>query len=453
MSGPPILNDKSKLTDCPLEQAPPADSPPAAPPLLPTPNWTRPDDAERRDRLNAMKRRATSLLGLAGAVFILARILEARWPWLGYVRATAEASLVGGLADWFAVTALFRHPLGIRIPHTAIVATRKDRIGRVLGNFVQNHFLSRDVIAANLKAVRPAERGARWIGTPENSRRIARQMAGGLAKTLQALPDSEVRAVVRQVVNDRVRATRLAPALGKTLAVILAGERRQELVNTAIQLAAQAVRDNGELIRRQVRAETPWWVPGPVDEKIYQRVIGAIERMLRGIAGDLNHPLRRAFDTAIKDFVNRLQNSPDLIAKAETLKEEFLKDPSVTELSDRLWEATRGAVVAYSSKTDGEEADALQAGIASFGAAVLANETLLRDLDDIMVDLVSTAVERYRTEIGDLIAGTVAGWDPEATSERFELAVGRDLQFVRINGTLVGALVGLVLYTLSQLFW
>ena len=435
-----------------LEQAPPAESLPAVPPLLPTPNWARPDDAERRDRLNAMKRRATSLLGLAGAVFILARILEARWPWLGYVRATAEASLVGGLADWFAVTALFRHPLGIRIPHTAIVATRKDRIGRVLGNFVQNHFLSRDVIAANLTAVRPAERGARWIGTPENSRRIARQMAGGLAKTLQALPDSEVRAVVRQVVNDRVRATRLAPALGKTLAVILAGERRQELVNTAIQMAAQAVRDNGDLIRRQVRAETPWWVPGPVDEKIYQRVIGAIERMLRGIAGDINHPLRRAFDTAIKDFVHRLQNSPDLIAKAEVLKEEFLKDPSVTELSDRLWEATRGAVVAYSSKTDGEEADALQAGIASFGAAVLANETLLRDLDDIMIDLVSTAVERYRSEIGDLIAGTVAGWDPEATSERFELAVGRDLQFVRINGTLVGGLVGLAIYTMSQLF-
>ena len=436
----------------PLEQSPPAESPPAAPPLLPTPNWTRPDDAERLGRLNAMKRRATSLLGLAGAVFILARMLEARWPWLGYVRATAEASLVGGLADWFAVTALFRHPLGIRIPHTAIVATRKDRIGRVLGNFVQNHFLSREVIAVNLTAVRPAERAARWIGTPENSRRIARQMAGGLAKTLQALPDSEVRAVVRQVVNDRVRATRLAPALGKTLAVILAGERRQELVNTAIQMAAQAVRENGDLIRRQVRAETPWWVPGPVDEKIYQRVIGAIERMLRGIAGDINHPLRRAFDTAIGDFVHRLQNSPDLIAKAETLKEEFLKDPSVTELSDRLWEATRGAVVAYSSKTDGEETDALQAGIASFGAAVLANDTLLRDLDDIMVDLVSTAVERYRNEIGDLIAGTVAGWDPEATSERFELAVGRDLQFVRINGTLVGGLVGLAIYTLSQLF-
>lgn len=435
-----------------LDKTAPAPAGPQPLPPLPTPNWARPDDAERRERLNSMKARATALLGLAGAVFVVARLLEGRYSWLGYVRATAEASLVGGLADWFAVTALFKHPLGIRIPHTAIVATRKDRIGRVLGNFVQNHFLSRDVIAVNLTAVRPAERAARWIGTPENSRRIARQMAGGLAKTLQALPDAEVRAVVRQVVNDRVRATRLAPALGKTLAVILAGERRQDLVNTAIEMAAQAVRDNGDLIRRQVRAEMPWWVPNPVDEKVYQRVIGAIERLLRGIAGDLQHPVRRAFDAAIRDFVHRLQNSPDLIARAETLKEEFLKDPSVIELSDRLWESTRSAVVAYSSKSDGEDTDALQAGIASFGAAVLANEQLLRDLDEIMVDLVATAVERYRAEIGDLIAGTVASWDPEATSERFELAVGRDLQFVRINGTLVGGLVGLAIYTLSQLF-
>lgn len=436
-----------------IQESPPAPPDPGPIGLLTTPRWERPDDGERRDRLNDMKRRATSLLGLAAAVFVLARLLEGRWPWLGYVRATAEASLVGGLADWFAVTALFKHPLGIPIPHTAIVATRKERIGRVLGNFVQNHFLSREVIAANLVAVHPAQRAARWISDPENSRRIARQMAGGLAKALQALPDADVRAVVRQVVNDRVRATRLAPALGKTLSVLLAGDRRQDLVNTAIQMAAQAVRDNGDLIRRQVRAETPWWVPGPVDEKIYRRVIGAIERMLRNIAADLRHPLRAAFDGAIKDFVDRLQHSPELIAKAETLKEEFLKDPSVSELSDRLWEATRGAVVAYGSRPDGDGSDdALQAGIASFGSAVLANDQLMSDLDEMMVDLVASAVERYRAELGDIIATTVAGWDPQATSDRFELAVGRDLQFVRINGTLVGGLVGLAIYAISQLF-
>lgn len=416
----------------------------------PTPNWSRPDDDQRRSQLAEMKRWATSLLGLAGAVFILAAILEQRWPWMGFIRATAEASLVGGLADWFAVTALFRHPLGIPIPHTAIVATRKDRIGRVLGNFVQNHFLSRDVIAVNLKAVRPAERAARWVSTPENSRRIARQMAGGLARTLEALPDAEVRTAVRQVVNDRVRATRLAPALGRTLAVLLAGERQQDLVNTAVQMAAQAVRDNGDLIRRQVRAEMPWWIPSAANEKIYQRIIAAIERLLRSIGADARHPLRAAFEGAIRDFVQRLQSSPELIAKAEALKEEFLKDPAVTELSDRLWETTRGAVVAY-GKSEGAEQDALQHGIAAFGTAVLANEALLRDLDDMVVDLVSTAVERYRAEIGDLIATTVAGWDPEATSQRFELAVGRDLQFVRINGTLVGGLVGLIIYSVGRL--
>src|SRR6058998_4431890 len=173
---------------------------------VPTPVWSRPDDAVRQAQLDAMKRRATGLLALAAAVFGAASALEGRYPWLGYVRATAEASLVGGLADWFAVTALFRHPLGIPIPHTAIVATRKEHIGRILGNFVQNHFLSRDVIATNLRAVRPAERAARWLADRENSRRIARQIAAGLAKTIEALPDEEARALVHEVVSARLRA-------------------------------------------------------------------------------------------------------------------------------------------------------------------------------------------------------------------------------------------------------
>src|SRR6058998_3745749 len=184
---------------------------------VPTPVWSRPDDAVRQAQLDAMKRRATGLLALAAAVFGAATAFEGRYPWLGYVRATAEASLVGGLADWFAVTALFRRPLGLPIPHTAIVATRKERIGRILGTFVQNHFLSRDVIAANLRAVRPAERAARWLADTEHSRRMARQMASGLARTLEALPDEDVRVLVHEVVSARLRATRVAPALGKTL--------------------------------------------------------------------------------------------------------------------------------------------------------------------------------------------------------------------------------------------
>jgi uncharacterized membrane-anchored protein YjiN (DUF445 family) len=398
-----------------------------------------------------MKRRATALLALAGVIFLVASWFETRWPWLGYVRATAEASLVGGLADWFAVTALFRHPLGIPIPHTAIVATRKDRIGRVLGNFVSNHFLSHDVIAVNLRNVRPAERGARWLSHPENARRIAHQVASGLAKTLEAVPDTEVRTLIRQVVNDRVRAAKVAPALGKTLSVVLTGDRHQSLLNEAVRLAAEAVRDNADMIRAQVRAESPWWVPGLVDDKIYKRILGAIENLLRSIGTNPNHPLRASFDRALRDFVNRLQHSPDVMAKVEALKEEWLDDPSVGELTVNLWETTRKAIVAYGTRADGEVNGPLEDGIAAFGTALLGNEALLAELDGAIVELTSSVVEQYRNEIGDLIARTVSSWDPAATSQRFELAVGRDLQWVRINGTLVGGLVGLTIYTIAKL--
>jgi uncharacterized membrane-anchored protein YjiN (DUF445 family) len=290
--------------------------------------WSRPDDDARQAQLDAMRRRATGLLALAAAVFATALALEGRYPWLGFVRATAEASLVGGLADWFAVTALFRHPLGIPIPHTAIVATRKDRIGRVLGNFVQAHFLTREVIAAKLREVRPAERAARWLSKVENSRRIAQQVASGVARTLEALPDEEVRGLVRQGLIAQLRATRAAPALGRTLSLVLAGNRHQELLNEGVRLAAQAVHDNRELIREQVKAESPWWVPGMVDDLLYQRIVAAIETMLAGIGTDPHHPLRGTFDAALRDFIHRLEHSPEVIERAEALKEEWLADPS-----------------------------------------------------------------------------------------------------------------------------
>src|SRR2546425_450438 len=417
-----------------------------------TPAWSRPDDASRQAQFDAMKRRATGLLALAVVVFVTARVLEAQYPWLGWVRATAEASLVGGLADWFAVTALFRHPLGLPIPHTAIVATRKERIGRILGNFVQNHFLSRDVIAVNLRAVHSAERAARWLADPDNSRRIAQQVARGLAKTLEALPDEDVQALVRRVVSARLRATRVAPALGKTLAVALAGNRQEELLKAAARFAAEAVLDNRELIRERVRAESPWWVPGVVDDEIYRRIIDAVERLLRDMGTDPTHPLRAAFDDAIRDFIERLQHSPEVIARAEAMKEDVLADASITELSARLWETIRHAIVSYATRADAAAPGPLARGLTEFGTALLAHPGLLAQMDDLVIDLTSPAGEKYRHEIGDLMAPTGAGWDPAAASRRFELAVGRDLQFVRINGTIVGGLVGLAIYAITR-FW
>jgi uncharacterized membrane-anchored protein YjiN (DUF445 family) len=417
-----------------------------------TPQWSRPDDAERDARLNAMKRRATALLGVALLVFIAASIWEPLYPWLGYVRATAEASLVGGLADWFAVTALFRHPLGLPIPHTAIVATRKERIGQILGNFVQNHFLSREVIASNLRRVHPAERAAGWLADREHARQISRQFAGSLVKALDGLPPNELQDLVSQVVRNRVRTIRVAPALGKTLALALADNRQEELLNATVKLAAEAVRNNRELIRDRVRAETPWWVPPVLDDKIYQKIIEAVERLLQDMVRDSAHPLRTAFADAIGDFIGRLQHSPEVIARAEALKEEWLMGSQTDELARKLWDGVREAVNKYATKTEGDDGpNPLDSGLSEFGVALLSNPTLLSDIDDLLIDVTAGVVEKYRHEIGDLIAQTVASWDPAATSRRFELAVGRDLQFVRINGTLVGGLVGLLIYTITRL--
>ena len=426
---------------------------PASPPSSPaSPSWSRPDDAVRQAQLDAMKRRATGLLALAAAVFAGASAFEGQYPWLGYVRATAEASLVGGLADWFAVTALFRHPLGLPIPHTAIVATRKERIGQILGNFVQNHFLSREVIASNLRRVHPAERAAGWLADREHARQISRQFAGSLVKALDGLPPNELQDLVSQVVRNRVRTIRVAPALGKTLALALADNRQEELLNATVKLAAEAVRNNRELIRERVRAETPWWVPPVLDDKIYQKIIEAVERLLQDMVRDSAHPLRTAFANAIGDFIGRLQHSPEVIARAEALKEEWLMGSQTDELARKLWDGVREAINKYATKTeDGDGPNPLDSGLSEFGVALLSNPTLLSDIDDLLIDVTAGVVEKYRHEIGDLIAQTVASWDPAATSRRFELAVGRDLQFVRINGTLVGGLVGLLIYTITRL--
>ena len=430
--------------------APPQLPPPAAPPST-VPFAARPDDAVRQAQLDLMKRRATALLVLAGAVFIGAAWFEGRFPWLGYVRATAEASVVGGMADWFAVTALFRHPLGLPIPHTAIIGRQKDRIGRIIGNFIQQHFLSREAVSVKLRSMRIAERAATWISEPANAAKIATQVAGGVARTLEAMPDEKIRDLIQRGAQDRLRATKVAPVLGKTLALVVAEEGHQELLNQAIRLAAQAVNDNQEVIRQRVKAESPWWVPGAVDEKIYHRIVMAIEKLLRDIVDDPTHPVRGTFDKAMRDFAERLQHSPEAAARAEALKLEWLSDSAMADLSDWIWTATRKAVTGYATRAEAGDTGPLSNGISAFGKALLENEALLREIDEYGLELLLGVIETHRHEMANLIAETVARWDPDATSRRLELAVGSDLQFVRINGTLVGGLVGLLIYVTLKL--
>ncbi|BAU47471.1 membrane protein [Sulfurifustis variabilis] len=409
------------------------------------------DDPEKQARLNSMKRRATGLLLLAVAVFLGAVAYEGAYPGLGYVRAAAEAAVVGGLAHWFAVTALFRHPLGIPIPHTAIVPRRKDRIGGALGNFVQRNFLSPELIRARLGELRLAERVLRWVAEPEHAQRVAQSVARGLAGGARVLKDEDVQALIDRAVAARVRRTPLAPLVGNLLAHLTADNRHEQLLDEALRILGRTVEEHEAVIRERVRAESPWWIPEGIDDRIHDKIVTGIERTLEQVGQDREHPLRLRFDAALARFIERLRTDPELAGRAEAIKEEMLAHPAVRQFSAALWDDVKQSLIRYGEQHEaGAGAGPIEQGLRSLADAVLADPELIAKLDRWLIEAIAGLVEQYRTDVGKFISDTVAAWDPEATSRKIELQIGRDLQFVRINGTVVGALVGLALYTLSR---
>ncbi|NUQ11065.1 MAG: DUF445 family protein [Gemmatimonadaceae bacterium] len=398
-----------------------------------------------------MKAWATGLLGLATVVFVVAKLFEARYPWLGIVVATAEASMVGALADWFAVTALFRHPLGIPIPHTAIIPARKDRVGITLGQFVQRNFLNRDVIVQRLTMLRPAERLSTWLMEAESARSVARQLARGVSAGANVLRDEDVDQLIGNALMGRIRATPVAPLIGKFLALLTADNRHQALLDQVIRLTAKGLAENQDLIRERVDRETPWWVPGAVDEKITKRIVEALEHTLRDVNENPDHPLRRRFDAALDEFIVRLQASPEVILRAERIKEDVLNAEAVRQLSGAIWRDTKAALSRYADSPDEVNTEAIERGLRGLGQAIRSDPVLMAKIDRWIVDAAIAVIERYQDEVGELIATTVKRWDPVATSRRIELAIGRDLQFIRINGTLVGGLAGMLLYCLGRI--
>jgi uncharacterized membrane-anchored protein YjiN (DUF445 family) len=415
------------------------------------------DEAVRQERLDQMKRRATALLVVAAIVFVVALMLERRSAspfWWGALRYTAEAAVVGGLADWFAVTALFRHPLGIPIPHTAIVATRKDRVGRSLGGFVQRHFLAREVIETRLRSFGAAERLAEWLADPAHARTIARQAAAGLAQGARLVPEADAERMIGDTIARHVGKIPVAPALGRLLDSLIAHDRHQRLLSEALRLGTRALDENRLAIRERIGEETPWWLPGSVDEKIARKVLAGIERAAVEIERDPAHPVRVRFDTALRDFVARLDTSPETAQQVEAWKNEVLTTEGAKRLSATLWQNGVAALerVADTSGGDSEGLVAMEQAIVALATRVRDDAVLLAQIEAGIVDVVTAMVDRHQAEVGDLIASTVASWDARETSRRVELAIGRDLQYIRINGTLVGGLAGLVLYFLTQLW-
>ena len=409
-------------------------------------------DAETKQvQLARMKRRATGLLVLMGAIFLATWLVEGTHPWLGYVRATAEAGLVGGVADWFAITALFRHPLNLPIPHTAIIPQRKDRIGRSLGNFVQNNFLSPDVLGAKLRAAGLSRRAAEWLREPEHARTVVRQAAGALRSASAVVRDDDVHALLERSVIEPLKRRPIAPVLADGLALLTVNDRHQQLLDRLIQGLARLVAQNDDLIRQRIREESPWWVPGFVDDRLHDRVVEGIGRTLFEVSADPAHPLRRQLDELLVTWIEQLRESPEAIARAEQIKQQVLDHPTSEQLTESLWREVKKVLDRQVDAAEHGAPGGLERGLTALAQAAMEDEALLAKLDDWMIGAVLRTVEQHRHEVGQLIAHTVSAWDPAETSRRIELQVGRDLQFVRINGTLVGGLVGLVLYSLSRL--
>ena len=423
--------------------------------VLPSPTAVSPPpiaDAEAKQRtLDSMKRKATGLLGIMAVVFVAARAYEPRWPALGYLRALAEAAMVGGVADWFAITALFRQPFGLPIPHTAIIPRRKDRIGRSLGNFVQHNFLARDVLAAKLRSAQLGRRAAEWLSEPANARRVSRHAATALQGASVVVKDDDVHALLERSVVEPLRRIPISPILAKGLELLTTDDRHQQLLDRVVHGLARVVADNEEVIRERIREESPWWIPNAVDNRIHDKVVAAIERTLAEVGMDPDHRLRRQFDGLLIDWIVRLQEEPSVRARAEEIKYQVLDDPTSRALTASLWTEVKKVLARQAEAPAVGEPSGLERALTAVGRAVLEDEALLAKTETWIVEGVLAVVEQYRHEAGDLITHTVNLWDPDETSRRIELQVGRDLQFVRINGTLVGGLVGLAIYTLTRL--
>jgi uncharacterized membrane-anchored protein YjiN (DUF445 family) len=407
-------------------------------------------DAEKQRDLRRMKLVALGLLLAAAVVFVIARASGPDGA-MGYVLAFAEAAMVGALADWFAVTALFRHPLGIPIPHTAIIPKRKDQIGRSLGEFVETNFLTQEVLAERLSQAEIGRRLGHWLGQPRNAARASEALGDALKGTLEVLDDREVQEGLEKMVRRRVEATPAAPLVGRVLEVSIDGGHHQRLLDAVLVALRSFLDDNRHTFRKRLDEESPWWVPEPIDNRIFDKIYAAVDRFLNEVGEHPDHELRRSIDQRVADFAKRLQDDPELLAKGEALKQELLEHPDVRAWLESLWEELKAGLIAAAGDPGSELRSRMTVSFHRLGERLLAEPELQHKVDRWIERSIGYLVEHYRSEVSDLIAGTVERWDGESTARRMELQVGRDLQFIRINGTLVGGLAGIVIHGLGEL--
>ncbi|MCC8966347.1 DUF445 domain-containing protein [Bradyrhizobium sp. Pear76] len=405
-----------------------------------------PEDTRLRD-LRRMRALATALLVLMLLVFLATSMAQPHWPWLAYPRAFAEAGMIGACADWFAVVALFRHPLGIPIPHTAIVPQSKQRIADALGRFIANNFLSPRVVGDRIRDVDIAGWTAQWIERPSHARSAAQRTVSAVHQALQATPSADLNAFLTRRTRQGIAAVPAAPLASRVLALLWAHGDAQALVERLITSGSIALANNKETIRKKVSQRSYRFVPKWVDGIVADRVISGISQTLEEMR-EPNHPWRVELKAEIERLIDRLATDPEYLARGEELKQNMLDNPAVIRQIDAMWQAIETRL--NSAATTAAIADAIETALISVAARVRDDADMRDRINRWLRVAALRAVASRRQEIAAFIRKVVENWDTETLIMRIELQVGRDLQFIRINGTVVGGLVGLLIFSVSR---
>jgi len=402
---------------------------------------------------NRMRRLATALLIMMLAILVLANVFLSVHPSVGYVRAFAEAAVVGALADWFAITALFRQPLGLPIPHTAIIPRNKDRIGASLGRFVESNFASPEVVAAKLASVDLSGKLATWLSEQGRTDLFADYVTRLIPELLDSMDERHMQRLVSGGMLEKVARVDLGPLLGEAVMMLTAEKRHQRLLDKLLLEADEYVTANESRIRQRVRKNTAWfWQRFSMDEKVGESVVAALREVVAEIARDPAHPLRLRLDTAIGKLASDLATSPEYREQIAAHARKLLEHPALRDYATGVWRDIRNGM----REDIDSEKSAIRAWMRSVMGAgantVLQDPGLRERLNNWLRDMLVETVQSHQRDVGQLIADTVREWDTQTVTRRIERQVGEDLQYIRINGTLIGGLVGLVIYTIAHAF-
>ncbi|MDT5096550.1 MAG: hypothetical protein QOC76_287 [Mycobacterium sp.] len=402
-----------------------------------------------------MKLVALSFLVGASVLFLFCQWAEANGAgaWAGYVAAASEAGMVGALADWFAVTALFKHPLGIPIPHTAIIKRKKDQLGEGLGAFVRENFMSAEVVETKLRDAEVAGRLGKWLSEPAHAERVAAEASTVLRVGVEMLRDEDVQQVLDRMIVRRLAEPQWGPPVGRVLGTLLAENRQEALIQLLADRAFQWSLNAGEVIERVIERDSPTWSPRWVDHLVGDRIHRELMDFTDKVRRNPDHELRRSATRFLFEFADDLQHDEATIARAEKVKEQLMARDEVTRAAETAWNTLKRLIL----ESVDDPSSALRTRIADSVVHIgesLRDDGELRDkVDNWIIRAAQHLVSQYGAEITTIITDTIERWDADEASRRIELHVGRDLQFIRINGTVVGALAGLIIYSIAQLLF